>query len=285
MSMIILMEKVVEKNCAVVVGIDPIIDRFPEYILNKFGSDYEKLVAFGKEVLDGVHNIVPAIKFQSAYFESYGIEGMRAFKDLIKYAKNKELYVIADIKRGDIGTTANAYARAYLEPGKDFEVDAITINPYLGDDSNNEFYKIAKKNNKGIFLLVKTSNRSSGQLQDIKIDAQKIYEKVAIDLKNNEYYDCDNNYSNLGAVIGATYPDEIKRARKLLPKSVFLVPGYGAQGGAAKNIAGAFDNGGLGAIVNSSRGIIYAYDRFGESVMKSSRKAAIEMRDDLNLWR
>jgi len=285
MSMMTLMEKVAEKNCVVVVGIDPVIDKFPEYILNKFVSDYEKLMEFGKEVLDGVHDIVPAVKFQSAYFESYGMEGMNAFKDLIKYAKNKELYVIADIKRGDIGTTANAYARAYLEPGKDFEVDAITINPYLGDDSNNEFYKIAKKYDKGIFLLVKTSNKSSGQVQNIKIGKEKIYEKIAINLKNNKYYDCDYDYSNLGAVVGATYPEEIKEIRKILPKSVFLIPGYGAQGGTAKDIVEAFENEGLGAIVNSSRGIIYAYDKFKKSVMDSSRKAAIEMKDDLNMWR
>jgi orotidine-5'-phosphate decarboxylase len=283
--MMILMEKVVEKNSIVVVGIDPVIDRFPEYIKDGFDSSYGKLMAFGKEIIDGVYDVVPAVKFQIAYFESYGLDGMRAFKDLIAYAKEKKLYVIADVKRGDIGSTAEAYARAYFSKGSDFEVDCITINPYLGDDNNNAFYNLAKENDKGVFVLVKTSNNTSGQLQDLKSDNQEIYKYVANNIKENKFYETDHIYSNIGAVVGATYPKQLSEIREMLPQSVFLIPGYGAQGGKAEDIKGAFDSNGLGAVVNSSRGIIYSYEKFGLSISKSSRKAAVEMRDDINQWR
>lgn len=285
MSMMVLMEKVVEKNSIVVVGIDPVIDRFPEYIKNGFNSSYEKLMAFGKEIIDGVYDVVPAVKFQIAYFESYGLDGMRAFKDLIVYAKEKKLYVIADVKRGDIGSTAEAYARAYFSKGSDFEVDCVTINPYLGDDNNNAFYNLAKENDKGVFVLVKTSNKTSGQLQDLKSNNKEIYKYVANNIKENKFYETDYIYSNIGAVVGATYPKQLKEIREMLSQSVFLIPGYGAQGGKAKDIKWAFDSNGLGAVVNSSRGIIYSYEKFGLSVSKSSRKAAVEMRDDINQWR
>lgn len=285
MSMMILMEKVIEKNSIVVVGIDPVIDRFPEYIKDGFDSSYGKLMVFGKEIIDGVYDVVPAVKFQIAYFESYGLDGMRAFKDLIAYAKEKKLYVIADVKRGDIGSTAEAYARAYFSKGSDFEVDCITINPYLGDDNNNAFYNLAKENDKGVFVLVKTSNNTSGQLQDLKSDNQEIYKYVANNIKENKFYETDHIYSGIGAVVGATYPKQLSEIREMLPQSVFLIPGYGAQGGKAEDIKGAFDSNGLGAVVNSSRGIIYSYEKFGLSISKSSRKAAIEMRDDINQWR
>ena len=285
MDMMNLMEKVVEKNSVVVVGIDPVIERFPEYIKNELDSSYEKLMAFGKEIINGVYDVVPAVKFQIAYFESYGIDGMRAFMDLILYAKGKGLYIIADIKRGDIGSTADAYAKAYFSKGSDFEVDCVTINPYLGDDSNNAFYNLLEENNKGVFVLVKTSNATSGQLQDLKSNNQEIYKYVANNVKENKVYKTEHVYSNIGAVVGATYPKQLKEIRELLPKSVFLIPGYGAQGGKAEDIKYAFDSNGLGAVVNSSRGIIYSYERFNMSVTKSSRKAVIEMRDDINQWR
>ena len=285
MSMMILMEKVVEKKSVVVVGIDPVIDRFPEYVKSGYDSSYDKLMEFGKEVIDGVYDIVPAVKFQIAYFESYGLDGMRAFKDLIIYAKKKELYVIADVKRGDIGSTSEAYARAYFSKGSDFEVDCITINPYLGDDNNNAFYNLAKENDKGVFVLVKTSNKTSGQLQDLKSNNQEIYKYVANNIKENKFYETKHIYSNIGAVVGATYPKQLKEIREMLPQSVFLIPGYGAQGGKGEDIKDAFDINGLGAVVNSSRGIIYSYEKYGLSISKSSRKAAIEMRDDINRWR
>lgn len=285
MSMMTLMEKVVEKKSVVVVGIDPVIDRFPEYVKNEYDSSYDKLMAFGKEVIDGVYDIVPAVKFQIAYFESYGLDGMRAFKDLVVYAKNKELYIIADVKRGDIGSTSEAYARAYFSEGSDFEVDCITINPYLGDDNNNAFYNLAEENDKGVFVLVKTSNKTSGQLQDLKSNNQEIYKYVANNIKENKFYETKHIYSNIGAVVGATYPKQLKEIREMLPQSVFLIPGYGAQGGKGEDIKDAFDMNGLGAVVNSSRGIIYSYEKFGMSISKSSRKAAIEMRDDINRWR
>lgn len=280
-----LMKMVEEKNSAVVVGIDPTIERFPEYILEKYQSNYDKLLAFGKEVIDGVYDIVPAVKLQVAYFESYGIDGMRAFSDLMKYAKEKELYVVADVKRGDIGSTSTAYAKAYFESGGDFEADAITINPYLGDDNNNAFYELASKNDKGIFVLVKTSNKTSGQFQDLKFEGKPLYEHVANKIEENDYNNSEDEFSNIGAVVGATYPAQISEIRRMLSNNVFLIPGYGAQGGTAESIKDAFDANGLGAIVNSSRGIIYAYEQYKLTVGQSARLATIKMNEDLNQWR
>jgi orotidine-5'-phosphate decarboxylase len=181
----ILMQGVKEKNSAIVVGIDPAIERFPLEILEVHQTVYDRLFAFSKAVIDGVSPHVPAIKFQSAYFEANGIEGMTALRNLIKYAKSEGLFVIADAKRGDIGSTANAYAKAFLEPGRDFESDALTINPYLGDDSNNEFYKQADAYDKGVFVLVKTSNPTSGQLQNLEVNGSSIYEHVARMISEN----------------------------------------------------------------------------------------------------
>ncbi len=279
-----LMEKVKQRESVVVVGIDPVIDRFPAELRDSDASVKEKLVVFGKAVIDGVHDLVPAVKFQSAYFEAYGLEGMEALKALIDYAKEKSLFIIADVKRGDIGSTAEAYARAYLEPGSDFEVDAMTVNPYLGDDSNNPFYKMAKAHKKGVFVLVKTSNPSSGQFQNLIIDEKPLYKHVAERIVANEYND-DPEFSLIGAVVGATYPEQIAEMRQVMTNNVFLIPGYGAQGGKGEDLKTAFDENGLGAVVNSSRGIIYAHEKYGMSTEKSSRKAASAMNEDINKWR
>jgi orotidine-5'-phosphate decarboxylase len=279
-----LMEMVKQRESVVVVGIDPVIDRFPEDLRDSDASVKEKLIIFGKAVLDGVHDLVPAVKFQSAYFEAYGLEGMVALKELIDYARKKSLFIIADVKRGDIGSTAQAYARAYLEPGSDFEVDALTVNPYLGDDSNNPFYKMAKTHKKGVFVLVKTSNPSSGQFQNLIIDEKPLYKHVAEKIVANEFND-DPEFSLIGAVVGATYPQQIAEMRQVMTNNVFLIPGYGAQGGKGEDLKNAFDEHGLGAIVNSSRGIIYAHEKYGLSIEESSRKAVSVMNEDINKWR
>ncbi|MBN2260271.1 MAG: orotidine-5'-phosphate decarboxylase [Clostridiales bacterium] len=280
-----LMEKAAEKNSVIVVGIDPVISRFPGYILKNNTGVYAQLMAFGKEVIDGVYKNVPAIKFQSAYFESYGIEGMKALRDLIEYGRGKDLYIIADVKRGDIGSTAEAYARAYFEKGSDFEVDCITVNPYLGDDSNEAFYKYADKYDKGVFVLVKTSNSTSDQIQDLIIEDEEIFIRVARGMKDNKFYQSDDKFSRIGAVVGATYPKQLAEVRKILPGSVLLIPGYGAQGGKGEDLRNAFDEEGLSAIVNSSRGIIYAYEKRGMAIKESAREAVDEMNKDLNKWR
>lgn len=279
-----LMQWVEEKNSAVVVGIDPVIDRFPVEIRESDMTTGEKLTVFGKAVIDGVWDLVPAVKLQIAYFEAYGLEGMRAFRDLIRYARQKGLFVIADVKRGDIGSTAQAYARAYLEPGADFEVDAVTINPYLGDDSNAPFYEMAKAHGKGVFVLVKTSNPSSGQFQNLECGGRKLYEQVAgriVDHPVNE----GTGFAPVGAVVGATYPEQIDEMRQLMDRHVFLIPGYGAQGGRGEDIRGAFDERGLGAVINSSRGIIYAYEKTGQDISTAAREAVVAMNADLNPWR
>ncbi len=280
-----LIQKMKEKGSAVVVGIDPVIERFPPEILAASPRTYDRLMAFGTEVMAGVWDLVPAVKFQSAYFEACGLEGLRALGDLIRLGRDKGLFVINDVKRGDIGSTAAAYARAYLSPGADFEVDAITINPYLGDDSNEAFYRLAKENDKGIFLLVKTSNPSSGQLQDLEIQGKTLYDHVAENLKNNPYYESREDYSFIGAVVGATYPRQLKSLRRALPRSVFLIPGYGAQGGGGEDLEVAFGPDGFGALVNSSRGIIYAYEKNPAGIRQASREAVIAMNQDLNQWR
>ncbi|OPL07680.1 MAG: hypothetical protein AVO33_03890 [delta proteobacterium ML8_F1] len=281
----LLIEKMKAKDSVVVVGIDPVIQRFPTEMLENFPDTYGRLMAFGTEIIEGVFDLVPAVKFQSAYFEACGLEGMRALKDLIARAKDRGLFVINDVKRGDIGSTATAYAEAYLSRGADFEVDAITINPYLGDDSNEAFYRMASENDKGLFLLIKTSNPSSGQLQDLEFGGKTLYERVVEDLKANRFYGGNNGYSFIGAVVGATYPVQLHRLREALPRSVFLIPGYGAQGGGSEDIKAAFGPDGYGALVNSSRGIIYAYEKNPGGIRQAAREAVVAMNKDLNQWR
>ena len=294
------------KNNPSVLGLDPKLEYIPASIKEKYfvkNVSYQKaaadcIIEFNRRLIDTLYEIIPAVKPQLAYYEMYGPEGIRAFYETIRYAKDKGLLVIADGKRNDIGTTAQAYAAAYL--GKTpingteqeaFSVDALTVNAYLGIDGVKPFIEECEKNDRGIFILVKTSNPSSGQLQDLKLqDGRTIYEVMA-DLVNQwgstTVGQC--GYSSVGAVVGATYPKQLSELRKRMPKAWILVPGYGAQGGTAQDVAAAFDKNGLGAVINASRSLMCAYkldvwkDKFThEDFEKAARAEAERMRDDIN---
>lgn len=292
-----LIEKIKEKGNPTVAGLDPKLAYLPEEMKKKafdqYGETFEgaanAIFEFNKELIDALYDIVPAVKPQSAYYEMYGIEGIKCLKKTIDYAKEKGMYVILDAKRGDIGATSEAYATAYLgntEIGEKtetaFDADCMTVNPYLGSDGVLPFVKMCESRNKGIFALVKTSNKSSGELQDLKAGGRYIYEVVADLVKEwgsttiGMY-----GYSNVGAVVGATYPEQAEVLRKLMPHTYFLVPGYGAQGGGAKDVVPCFNNDGMGAIVNASRSIMCAYMKNGGSVGEAARQEAIRMRDDI----
>lgn len=297
----ILIDKIKEKNNPTVMGLDPRYEMLPECIKKKYGTDVksvcEGILEYNKALIDNTYDIVPAVKPQIAFYEMFGIEGMKCFKETCKYAKEKGMIVIADIKRGDIGTTAAGYSSAYLgetlvgEKLESFyDIDWITVNPYLGIDGVKPFIEDCKKYNKGIFVLVKTSNKSSGELQDLKLeDGKTVYEKVA-ELVNTwgEELVGEYGYSSVASVVGATYPIQIKNLREIMPKSYFLIPGYGAQGGKAEDIALGFKDG-LGGIANASRSLMCAYksDRWkdtysDEEYAKATRAEAIRMRDELN---
>ena len=273
----------------------------PDYIKEKYGKDVksvcEGILEYNKSIIDNVYDIIPAVKPQIAFYEMFGIEGMKCFKETCKYAREKGMIVIADIKRGDIGTTAAGYSNAYIgktlvgETEESFyDIDWVTVNPYLGIDGVKPFIDDCKKYNKGIFILVKTSNKSSGELQDLKLeDGKKVYEKVA-ELVNEWGKDLigEYGYSSVASVVGATYPIQIEELRKIMPHSYFLIPGYGAQGGKAEDIALGFKDG-IGGIVNASRSLMCAYksdlwkDKFAkEDYAKATRAEAIRMRDELN---
>ena len=300
-AMDLLIEKIKETNNPTVMGLDPRYEMLPECIKNKYGKDVKSvcqgILEYNKALIDSVYDIVPAVKPQIAFYEMFGIDGMECFKETCKYAKEKGMIVIADIKRGDIGTTAQGYSNAYLgetlvgdEYKSFYDVDWVTINPYLGIDGVKPFIDDCKKYNKGIFILVKTSNKSSGDLQDLKLeDGKTVYEKVA-ELVNSWGEDLigENGYSSVSSVVGATYPEQLKILRKIMPASYFLIPGYGAQGGKAEDIALGFDENGLGGIVNASRSLMCAFksdrwkDEFSdEEYAKATRAEAIRMRDEL----
>lgn len=294
-----LIENILRTKSILCVGLDPTVNQLPAVLKKEIEakgktieSAAEALLSFNKSIIDAICDIVPVVKPQSAYYEALGYQGVKVYHETIQYAKSKGLYVIGDIKRGDIGSTSKAYADGHLgltdilglqQPL--FDTDAVTINPYLGDDSNNEFFKVAKEHNKMNFLLVKTSNPGSHQIQNKVTEQGTIFENVANDLVNNPYYETNEyGYSNLGAVVGATYPDELKKLRGLMPGIFLLIPGYGAQGGTSDDVVHGFDKRGLGAIVNSSRGIIYAFKDKNdtENYVESIRKAAIAANLDLN---
>ena len=298
----VLIEKIQEKQSPIVMGIDPRYDFIPNYIKEKYSKDLKGFakasVEFAKGLIDSVYDIVPAIKPQLAYFEAMGPEGLIAFQEIVKYAKSKELIIISDAKRGDIGTTSKAYSNAFL--GKTlleekeesiYNTDFVTVNPYMGSDSVNPFIEDCKNYNKGIFVLIKTSNKSSGELQDLTLEnGKKVYEHVAslVDNWGNDMIG-DYGYSSVAAVVGATYPEQLQEIRKLAPHTFFLIPGYGAQGGKAEDIALAFDQNGIGGIVNASRSLMCAYksdrwkDKFTEEQYgEATRAEAIRMRDELN---
>lgn len=301
MSIDRLIEKIEQKKNPTVFGLDPRWEYIPEFIREEAIAACGKtnlaitkgLVDFNKGLIDALCDIVPAVKPQSAYYEMYGLAGLSALAETIAYAKEKGLYVVLDGKRNDIGKTAEAYAAAYL--GKttagdipvvnELESDGLTVNAYLGTDGIRPFVEACKSDNKIIFVLVKTSNASSGELQDLLVDGEPIYQKMAT-LVNGWGADLvgEKGYSAVGAVVGATYPKQLTELRKSMPKAYILVPGYGAQGGGGADVAGAFDENGLGALVNSSRGIMCAWqkgDYRPEDYQKAARDEALKMRDDI----
>lgn len=296
-----LINKIKETNNPTVMGLDPRYDMIPESIRTKYSEDIEgackAILEFNKELIDSVYDIVPAVKPQIAFYEMFGAEGIKVFNETCKYAKQKGMIIIADVKRGDIGSTAAGYSNAYLgktpigeEKVSIYDVDFVTVNPYLGIDGVKPFIDDCKEYGKGIFILVKTSNKSSGELQDLKLEnGTTIYEKVA-ELVNSwgEELVGEYGYSSVGAVVGATYPIQIKELREIMPKTYFLIPGYGAQGGKAEDIALGFKDG-IGGIVNASRSLMSAYksdrwkDKYSEKEFdKATRAEAIRMRDELN---
>ncbi|MGB3367157.1 MAG: orotidine-5'-phosphate decarboxylase [Acidaminobacteraceae bacterium] len=290
----LLIEAIKEKKSHVVVGLDPKLEEMPKEFIKKAKENNlslsDVIFNFNKEVIDAVYDLVPAVKAQVAYYEMYGLEGLLAYKKTIEYAKSKKLIVIGDIKRSDIGSTSLAYSKAHIgsvyyndKKVNDFAVDAVTINPFLGSDTLKEFEEDMTNEGAMMFVLVKTSNKSSGELQDLDSGGKKIYEHVAklvSDMAKSHMG--TNGYSGVGAVTGATYKEELINIRKLMPESYFLIPGYGAQGGVASDVVGGFNKDGLGAVINSSRGIIYAYKKYEKDIKESSRMAVIEMNRNIN---
>ena len=301
-----LVAQIEKKDAPIVVGLDPMLSYVPEYIQKKAFSEYgetlkgaaEAIWEYNKGIIDATYDLIPAVKPQIAMYEQYGIPGIIAYKNTIDYCKEKGLVVIGDIKRGDIGSTSAAYAVGHLgkvQVGSNriagFDEDFATINPYMGSDSVNPFIDVCKEENKGLFVLVKTSNPSSGEFQDRIIDGRPLYEYVGEKVNEWGSQCMGDTYSYVGCVVGATYPEMGKILRKIMPKAYILVPGYGAQGGKASDLAPYFIKDGLGAIVNSSRGIICAYKqdkyaKFGaDHYAEASRQAVIDMIEDINAGR
>lgn len=298
-----LVSKIQKTGAPIVVGLDPMMKFVPGHIKKKAFEEYgetlegaaEAIWQYNKGIVDAVYDLIPAVKPQIAMYEQFGIPGLQAFKKTVDYCKEKGLVVIGDIKRGDIGSTSTAYAVGHL--GKvqvgsksyaGFDEDFVTVNPYLGSDGVKPFIDVCKEEKKGIFVLVKTSNPSSGEFQDRLIDGKPLYELVGsmVDTWGSELM--GDSYSYVGAVVGATYPEMGKVLRDIMPKAYILVPGYGAQGGKGKDLVHFFNKDGLGAIVNSSRGIIAAYqqdaykEKFApENYADASRAAVLAMKEDI----
>lgn len=297
-----LISKIQKTNAPIVVGLDPTMKFVPEHIKSKAFAEYgetlegaaEAVWQYNKGIVDAISDLVPAVKPQIAMYEQFGVPGVIAFKKTVDYCKEKGLVVIGDVKRGDIGSTSEAYAVAHL--GKvqvgdksyyGFDEDFATVNPYFGSDGVNPFVKVCKEEKKGIFVLVKTSNPSSGEFQDRLIDGKPLYEIVGEKVAAWGEECMGDGYSYVGAVVGATYPEQGKVLRKLMPKTFILVPGYGAQGGKGADLVHFFNEDGLGAIINSSRGIIAAYQqeqyaKYGaENYADASRAAVLAMKEDI----
>lgn len=297
-----LIEKIKQTNNPTVIGLDPRYEMLPKCVTDKYPKTLEgvaeAIIEFNKKLIDNTCDIIPAAKVQIAFYEMYGIQGMKAFKETCKYAKEKGMVVIADIKRGDIGSTATGYSNAFLgrtpigeKEEAIYDVDFVTVNGYMGTDCVKPFIEDCKKYNKGIFILVKTSNPSSGELQDLKLqNGQEVYAQMAeLVEKWGEELRGVYGYSSIAAVVGATYPEQLSQIREIAPHTYFLIPGYGAQGGKASDIALGFDKNGLGGIVNASRSLMCAYksdkwkDEFDEgNYAKATRAEAVRMRDELN---
>ena len=299
-----LITKIQKTQAPIVVGLDPTLKLIPGHLLDAAFKEKgenpegvaEAIWNYNKGIVDAICDIVPAVKPQIAMYETFGIAGLMAFDKTVKYCKEKDLVVIGDIKRGDIGSTSEAYAQGHLGKvvlgGKEyrgFDEDFATVNPYLGSDGVKPFMKVCGEEKKGIFVLVKTSNPSSGEFQDRMIDGKELFcyvaEKVA---EWGSELMGKNGYRYVGAVVGATYPEQGKIARQIMPKNFILVPGYGAQGGKGADLAHFFNKDGLGAIVNSSRGIIGAwqqekYAKYGaEAYADAARAAVLDMKEDIN---
>lgn len=302
-----LIEAIKRKGNPICVGLDPRLDKIPRHIVERALNENEKsptaaaaeaIIEFNKGIIDAVEDLVPAVKPQIAFYEIFGSEGVRAYEETLKYAKKKGLITIADAKRNDIGTTAEAYAQAFLGEISMFEdesevimpifdADSITINPYLGWDGIKPFLDEAVKYSKGLFILVKTSNASSGDLQDLVMeDGKSVYEIVGHLVDSWGANDHGKyGYSFVGAVVGATYPKQAERLRMIMPNSIFLVPGYGAQGATVEDLKPCFNDDGFGAIINNSRGINFAYETLpgfdAKNYAEAARQATINMRKDL----
>ena len=291
-----LIANIQKTNAPIVVGLDPMLNYIPKHVQEKAFKEYgetlegaaEAIWQFNKEIVDHTSDLLPAVKPQIAMYEQFGIPGLMAYKKTVDYCKEKGLVVIGDIKRGDIGSTSAAYATGHV--GKvqigskkyaGFDVDFVTLNPYMGSDSINPFIDACKEEKRGMFVLVKTSNPSSGEFQDQLVNGRPLYELVGEKVAEWGEGFMGDSYSYVGAVVGATYPEMGKILRKIMPKAYILVPGYGAQGGQGKDLVHFFNEDGLGAIVNSSRGIIAAYKqekyaKFGEENFAEASRAAVE---------
>lgn len=298
-----LVAKIKKTQAPIVVGLDPMLNYIPEQVQKKAFEEKGETLAgaaetiwqFNKAIVDTIYDLIPAVKPQIAMYEQFGVEGVIVFKKTVDYCKEKGLVVIGDVKRGDIGSTSEAYAVGHLgkvqvgsQTYAGFDEDFATVNPYLGSDGVKPFIKVCKENNRGIFILVKTSNPSSGELQDKLVDGKPLYELVG-KMVDEWGSDCigESGFSEVGAVVGATYPEQGRILRAIMPKTYILVPGYGAQGGKGKDLVHFFNEDGLGAIVNSSRGIIAAYKqeayaKFGaEHFTDASRQAVLDMIADI----
>lgn len=297
-----LINRIKATHAPIVVGLDPMMRFVPEYLQKAAYAEYgetlegaaEALWQYNKGLVDAIYELIPAVKPQIAMYEQFGIPGLITFKRTVDYCKEKGLVVIGDVKRGDIGSTSEAYAVAHLGRVKvggqsyySFDEDFATVNPYLGSDGVMPFVKVCQEEKKGLFILVKTSNPSSGEFQDQLVDGRPLYELVGekVDRWGSECM--GDSYSYIGAVVGATYPEQGRILREIMPKTFILVPGYGAQGGKGSDLVHFFNEDGLGAIVNSSRGIIAAYQQekyagYGEAgYAEAARAAVIDMRDDI----
>lgn len=291
-----LVENIKKKGAPIVVGLDPMLDYVPSQVKNKTFQEFgetlegaaEAIWQFNKAIVDQTCDLIPAVKPQIAMYEQFGIPGLAAFKKTVDYCKEKGLVVIGDIKRGDIGSTSAAYAVGHLgqvqvgsKSYRPFDEDFVTVNPYLGSDGVNPFLEVCREEKKGVFVLVKTSNPSSGEFQDRLVDGKPLCELVGEKVAAWGEELMGDEYSYVGAVVGATYPEMGKILRKVMPKAYILVPAYGAQGGKGKDLAHFFNEDGLGAVVNSSRGIIVAYKqekyaKYGEEAFAEASRAAVE---------
>ncbi|MEG1139862.1 MAG: orotidine-5'-phosphate decarboxylase [Lachnospiraceae bacterium] len=298
-----LIQKIKKTQAPVIIGLDPMLSYIPDFILEKSYKEYGETLQgaadavwqFNKKIVDCTCDLIPAVKPQSAMYEQFGVEGLMAYKKTIEYCHQKDLIVIADVKRGDIGSTSTAYANGHLGKTKigshtvsPFDADFATVNPYLGTDGIAPFLEVCREEKKGLFILVKTSNPSSGEFQDKIMDGKPLYEQVAEKVAQwGSDLEADG-YSYIGAVVGATYPQIGKKLRSVMPKSFILVPGYGAQGGKGEDLVDYFNKDGLGAVVSSSRGIIAAYkqEKYGsfgeENFAEASRAAVQDMIADIN---